>query len=208
MALTDPDDPDDHGGPDTETLPCSADLAELWDTGRPAPGHRDCPECTAALDAREALEHTVRTALDEDRAPAAEPAFLERVMAAVRTELRPGPLVPLGEPDDEEWITAAAAAGALRAAIDALPGVSAGRCRLAPLDERRPTPRTFAPGHRLPRGPLRAEVEVFADLRRPLPRTTALVRAAVAEAAALRVGLAIREVDVTVRDLLPGNGDT
>lgn len=205
MALTDPD---DHGGPDTETLPCGADLADLWDTGRPAPGHHDCPECRAALTAREALEHTVRTALDEDSAPAPDPVFLDRVMAAVRTELRPGPLVPLGEPDDEEWITTAAAAGALRAAIDALPGVCAGRCRIAPLDERRPAPRPPAADRRLPRGPLRAEIEVFADLRRPLPQTAVLVRAAVAEAAALRVGLTIRQVDVTVRDLLPGNGGT
>ncbi|MEV0188190.1 hypothetical protein AB0I39_06585 [Kitasatospora purpeofusca] len=207
MAL----DPADHGGTDNEHLPCGADLAELWETGTPPTGHATCQDCQDALLARDALEHTVRTALDEDRTTTTtDTAFLDRVMTAVRAELRPGPLVPLGEdePDEDDWITSSACAQALRTAVDALPGVRAGRCRITALDTERSRTDIPLPGSRLPRGPLRAVVEVFADLSRPLPRTADLVRAAVAEAAALRVGVRIRRIDVNVRDLLPEEGGT
>ncbi|MFJ8046013.1 hypothetical protein ACIRBX_36425 [Kitasatospora sp. NPDC096147] len=196
MALDDP-------GPDTadaETLPCGADLATVWEEDRAAPGHGDCPDCAGALDARRSLEATVRAALDEDRRPGNEPAFLERLMAAVQTELRPGPLVPL-DPVGDDWVTGSAAAAVLRGAVDALPGVCAGSCRIVPLAE--PQPRgTAAFARRLPLGPLLAVVEVFADLSRPLPDTADLVRSAVTDAATERLGLTLSRIDVTVRDLL------
>ncbi|MFI5533982.1 hypothetical protein ACIA8O_36135 [Kitasatospora sp. NPDC051853] len=211
MALNDaehPADPHPHDGTDpgtddSETLPCGAGLAALWEDGRPGPGHEHCPDCTAALDAQQILRSTVRAALEEDRQQADESAFLDRLMAAVRTELLPGPLVPLDR-DGDDWITGSAAAAVLREAVDALPGVCAGRCRIEPLDAaaRRGTARLTV--RRIPPGPLLASVEVFADLSRPLPETAALVRSAVAEAAALRLGLELQQVDVTVRDLLPG----
>ncbi|MGW2402795.1 hypothetical protein ACWCYY_40285 [Kitasatospora sp. NPDC001664] len=214
MALDDADHPDGRdaatAGADpadldpagSETLTCGADLALLWENGRPAPGHEDCPDCAAALDARQGLELTVRAALDEDLHLPDEPAFLERLMTAVRTELRPGPLVPL-DPDGDDWVTGSAAAAVLRSAVDALPGVCAGSCRIAPLDAPQQRGQLTFSSRRLAPGPLFAAVEVFADLSRPLPETAALVRSAVTEAAAVRLGLELRRVDVTVRDLLP-----
>ncbi|MFJ4672440.1 Asp23/Gls24 family envelope stress response protein [Kitasatospora purpeofusca] len=196
MALNDADDTDDSGA---TTLPCGAGLAELWDAGQPAASHASCPECLRALTSLDALQQTVRTALAEDRRGSDRPGFVDRVMGAVRTELRPGPLVPLGEEEDDDWITAAAAAGVLRAAVDDLSGVCAGSCRLVALHE---AGGSGPWGRGLPRGPLRVAVEVFTDLSRPLPDTAALVRAAVADAATRRIGLDVRQVDVLVRDLL------
>ncbi|MEK8171703.1 hypothetical protein NKH77_26930 [Streptomyces sp. M19] len=43
--------------------------------------------------------------------PPAREDFASRVMKVVRTELRPGRALPLGEPSDDDWITEAAAAG-------------------------------------------------------------------------------------------------
>lgn len=198
MALNDADDND----AERELLPCGADLAQVWDTGRPAAGHDDCHDCRGALTALGALHETVRTALDDDQDGTDRVAFLDRVMTAVRTEIRPGPLIPLGEETDDDWITEAAAARVLRAAVDDLPGVCAGSCRISGLHERQPPRLAQLPGRTLPRGPLRVAVEVFTDLSRPIPRTATLVRTAVSAAAAHRIGIDVQQVDVMVRDVM------
>ncbi|WP_395293053.1 hypothetical protein ACF9IK_05215 [Kitasatospora hibisci] len=194
---------------DHEALPCGEDLARLWEAGEPVGDHTACTDCHAALDALGVLQRTVHTALDEDGRGGDgrggdQTAFLERVMCAVRTEIRPGALIPLGDAFDDDWITEAAAAGVLRSAVDTLAGLRAGSCRITPhRGPGGPGRAPALPGSRLPRGPLRIDVEVFADLSRPLPHSVELVRSAVARAAALRLGLDVHRIDVTVRDLLP-----
>lgn len=188
MALTEP------AGPpaDDEPLPCGASLALLWDDG-PARDHADCGHCAAALADLAALDRTVRAAV---AVRGDVPDLAARVMDLVRTELRPGPLVPLDEP--EGWITETAAARLFRRAAEALPGVAAGSCRITPLSGR-----TVVRG-RLPHEPLRVRLEIAVDLARPVPETSAAVRGRVLRAAADHIGLDLAEVDVAVIDLLDG----
>ncbi|MBT2544848.1 hypothetical protein J7E99_30115 [Streptomyces sp. ISL-44] len=184
-----------------EILPCGASLALLWDDGAPPAGHTDCVDC------QNALEELARLHTLVDRAVAESPhngeGLAERVMQVVRTELRPGPLLPLGELDEDSWITQATAARVLRGAVDRLPGVTAGSCELRPLsvsgDGR-------LPGGRLPRGPLqvRIEIAVSPDLDLTFPRVAGTVRARLSTVAAEELGIDVRQIDVAVVDLLAG----
>lgn len=182
---------------DDELLPCGASLALLWEEGEPPSGHEDCLHCVEARARLAALDRTVHAALAvREEVPA--PDLAARVMDLVRTELRPGRLVPLGEP--EGWITETAAARLFRRAAEAETGVRAGSCRIAPLSAApgRPVPR----GARLPREPLRVRLEIAADPSRPLPELAAAVRSSVLRAAAEHIGLDLAEVDIAVIDLL------
>lgn len=191
--FTDPADPTGRpAGPaaDDESLPCGASLALLWEEG-PAPDHAACPHCAAARSDLAALDRTVRAAVT---AHGDVPDLAARVMDLVRTELRPGPLVPLEEPDG--WITETAAARLFRHAAQSLPGVAAGSCRVAAVSGR-----TAVRG-RLPREPLRVMLEIAVDLSRTVPDAVAAVRERVLGAAAEHIGLELAAVDVAVVDLL------
>lgn len=183
-------DPDPAG--DDELLPCGASLALLWEDGTD-PAHAGCAHCASALDGLAALDRTVQAALT---VRGDVPDLAGRVMDLVRTELRPGPLVPLAEP--EGWITETAAARLLRRAAEGLPGVTAGSCRITALSGR-----TVARG-RLPREPLRVRLEIAVDLSRTVRAAGAAVRARVLRAADRHLGLDLAEVDITVIDLLEG----
>jgi hypothetical protein len=201
--------------PPEERLPCGRTLRsvwEAWDEG-PAPGGgdphpADCPHCAAALDRLAVLEDFAREVRSEDARQerddatlAAADAVTARVMDIVRLELRPGRTLPLGAPDEDAWIVEAAAAKVLRSAVDALPGVRAGSCRISPLDPA-PAPAGGA------RGPLRARIEVAADLTWTVPELAAAVRERVLAAATDAVGMEVAAVDVAVVDILgpPGPG--
>ncbi|MFI9464592.1 hypothetical protein [Streptomyces xiamenensis] len=200
MALND--------GPQEETedelLPCGRSLMELWDdagSGSPAvAGHPgDCPHCARALEELRALEGVVsRSRAEEEAAPRRE-LSVTRVMDIVRMELRPGRTLPLGEPDEDAWIVEAAAAKVFRGAVDALTGVTAGSCRIAPLGA----------GGRgsVTRGPVRVRLEVVADLSWTIPALAATVRDEVARAADERLGLRVHAVDVVVVDLREADGE-
>lgn len=190
---------------DDELLPCGASLADLWDSGAPAPGHEDCPHCRAALGELTQLDQVVHQALAVRDLPA--PDLAARVMDLVRTELRPGRLVPLGDPAADDWITETAAARLFRQAADALPGVAAGSCRITAAAE---PARYVLPGAPLPRGPLRVRLEVAVDLSRTVPEVGAAVRERVMTAARAHLGVDVAAVDVAVIDLLdedPRDGD-
>jgi hypothetical protein len=177
-----------------ELLPCGASLALLWEDGGRPPGHRDCPSCTAALAELTALNRTVRAAVAmADETPARDLAA--RVMDLVRTELRPGPLVPLDEPAG--WITETAAARLLRQAAEGLPGVAAGSCRIVPLSGAR-----VPWGGRLPREPLRVQLEIAIHPDLTVPAASTAVRSRVLRAAADHIGLDLAEVDIAVVDVL------
>ncbi|MGD9484795.1 hypothetical protein WDH52_16300 [Streptomyces sp. TRM70308] len=198
------------------TLPCGRPLEEVWDAWEADPAHAAadphtarCPHCTAALADLRSLDDLVRreAARDAERAAGtAEPVaagVTERVMDVVRTELRPGASVPLGDAGEDTWIVETAVARACRAAAESVPGVRAESCRVLPLDaapERTPARR----GGRLPRGPVRVRLDVAAplDAERPVPKIADAVRERVRSAAADRLGLDLRAVDVRVLDLL------
>jgi hypothetical protein len=178
-----------------ELLPCGASLALLWEEDGGPPAHRDCPHCAAALDELTALDRTVRAAvaLAADELPARDLAA--QVMDLVRTELRPGPLVPLDEPDG--WITEIAAARLLRRAAESLPGVAAGSCRIVPLSGAR-----VPWGGRLPREPLRVRLEIALHPDLTVPEASTAVRSRVLRAAADHIGLDLAAVDIAVVDVL------
>ncbi|MFH8750413.1 Asp23/Gls24 family envelope stress response protein [Streptomyces rimosus] len=196
MALGEHDDP---------TLPCGRALSSVWadrdgDPGEEAgtaplagPHAEECPYCQEALaglgvldsyvrEARQAAGEAGRDTDDQDTE-----RFTARVMDLVRTELRPGRTLPLGEPEDDAWITEAAAAKVFRAAAETLPDVQAGSCRVTLL---------------APRGPMKVALELVAGYAWPLPALADRVRERVRAAARDGVGLAVGEIDVRVVDLM------
>ncbi|MBD0735565.1 hypothetical protein [Streptomyces sp. CBMA29] len=182
---------------DDELLACDASLADLWESGEPAPGHEDCPHCRDSLAELAQLDQAVHQALAVRDLPA--PDLAARVMDLVRTELRPGRLVPLGDPAADDWITETAAARLFRQAADAVPGVVAGSCRITAARE---PARYVLPGLPLPRVPLRVRIEVAIGLRRTVPGAAAAVRERVMNAAHAVIGLDVAVVDVSVVDVL------
>lgn len=183
------------GAGEDETLACGASLAGLWEAGGPGPGHEQCAHCARAMGDITALDRTVSAVLRQAAEPAVPGDLAARVMDVVRTELRPGPLVPLAAP--EAWITEAAAARLFRRAADAEPGVAAGSCRITTAGGRAPVR-----GGRLPREPLRVRLEIAVDLTRPVPEVSAAVRDRVLRAADAQVGLDLAEVDLAVVGVL------
>ncbi|AEN09185.1 MULTISPECIES: hypothetical protein [unclassified Streptomyces] len=122
--------------------------------------------------------------------------------AAVRQRLGLGRLLPLGGADDGAWIAERAAEAVLRGtAVDT--GTVLGRLRIAPADpENSRTPAVPAPPSALPPGPLRIEAGFATTARHPLHATAQALRAALATAAATRLGLEVEEVDLKVTELL------
>ncbi|WP_030612746.1 Asp23/Gls24 family envelope stress response protein [Streptomyces sclerotialus] len=178
-------------------LPCGRTLSEVWETAEEAPDDphtAGCPHCQEALAQLGVLDDYVRQARNGAAGEAAEAADAEaaerltaRVMDLVRTELRPGRTLPLGEPADDAWITEAAAAKAFRAAAETLPAVFAGSCKVT----------LTAPG-----GPMAVSLEVAVGPGRELPELAEQVRRRVRAAADEAVGMAVSTVDVAVVDLI------
>lgn len=196
MAMSaNPDRPEDSRYEEDERLACGRLLTyvwEAWDTGRSAddPHFADCPFCSAALADLSGLGDAVRrTCAQEPGAPDAT-AVTARVMDLVRLELRPGRPLPLGERGEDHWMVEAAVARMLRAAVDGLPGVRAGSCRIAPLDPADPD------------GELHVRVEVAASLGLPMPDLADDVRARIAEVADRDIGIHLATTDVFVVDVL------
>ncbi|MFT2014318.1 hypothetical protein ACMA1D_00490 [Streptomyces sp. 796.1] len=189
---------DDEGGED-EILLCGRSLSAVWDQEVPREHTAHCPYCQQALTGLGVLDRYVREARAEQAPPAA--AITDRVMNLVRTELRPGRLLPLGEVAEDAWIAEVAAARAFRAAAETLPGVFAGSCRVMPAD---PTAarRALLPGAPRHRGPVRVTLELTAALDWTVPELAALVRQLVADAARDAVGMDVVEIDVSVVDVI------
>ncbi|WP_052869642.1 Asp23/Gls24 family envelope stress response protein [Streptomyces niger] len=183
-------------------LPCGRTLSEVWEKAEETPDDphaAGCPHCQEALTRLGVLDDYVREARDstaDEAAEAADAAATERltarVMDLVRTELRPGRTLPLGEPADDVWITEAAAAKAFRAAAETLPAVYAGSCRVALT---------------APEGPMTVSMEVEAGLRWELPELAEQVRRRVRAAADEAVGVTVSAVDVRIVDLIDESGE-
>ncbi|MFJ6608638.1 hypothetical protein ACIQPT_00040 [Streptomyces sp. NPDC091289] len=190
-----PDRPEESRHEEDERLACGrllTDVWEAWDTGRSAddPHFVDCPFCSAALADLSGLGDAVRRTCAQEPGPPDATAITARVMDLVRLELRPGRPLPLGEPGEDHWMVEAAVARMLRAAVDRLPGVRAGSCRIAPVE---PTD---------PAGELHVRVEVAASLDRSMPDLADDVRARIAEVADRDIGIRLVTTDVFVVDIL------
>jgi hypothetical protein len=109
----------------------------VWDraaSGAPADEHeRGCPHCTAARADAIGLESmtsrmAAQTAAQTDAAPAG--AIVDRVMSAVRSELRPHELLILDSPEGPARLSSTAAAAVLRGVVDGMDGMRARSCRI------------------------------------------------------------------------------
>ncbi|KOT56223.1 hypothetical protein ADK43_23595 [Streptomyces rimosus subsp. rimosus] len=125
------------------------------------------------------------------------------MVTAVRQQLGLGRLLPLGGPADGAWVAERPAAGVLREAGDALPGLRVGTVRLSLAEpDAAPEPSVPAPPSALPPGPLRIEADFAATAGRPVPASAGLLREALLTCCAERLGLEVSAVDLRATDLL------
>ncbi|TKA09812.1 nucleopolyhedrovirus P10 family protein [Actinacidiphila oryziradicis] len=135
---------------------------------------------------------------------------VDRLADAVREQLAPGPVLPLGEADDGTWITEHAAVVVLRRAAHGRAvggGVRLAALRIGLAAGSGPGVPADAPPGSLPRRPLRIEAAFEASPERPLPDTADRLRHALWDSAREGIGLAVTVVDLTVTGLLD-DGDT
>ncbi|AOR35093.1 nucleopolyhedrovirus P10 family protein [Streptomyces fodineus] len=128
----------------------------------------------------------------------------DRWTQEVRRQVGLGRLLPLGGPRDGAWIAEGAARTVLeRAAAAGVPGVRLDALRLTLADpDEVDQPVVPAPPSALPPGPLRLSADFAATAAEPLPAVASRLRLTLATAAAERLGLVLREVDLRVTDLL------
>ncbi|MBK6012692.1 nucleopolyhedrovirus P10 family protein [Streptomyces sp. MBT53] len=122
---------------------------------------------------------------------------------AVRQQLGLGRLLPLGDRRDCAWIAERAAEAVLRGVAQHVRGVRLSALRIGLADpENVHEPAVPPPPGALPPGPLRITADFAAVATDPLPETASRLRAALATAAAERLGLVVTEVDLQVTALL------
>ncbi|MFI0764210.1 hypothetical protein ACH4TQ_04680 [Streptomyces sp. NPDC021218] len=200
MALDDPratPPPDDTAARDAdaarligdERLPCGRLVSHAWQQARAAGDQPDphldgCAFCRQAIEGLTALDRTARTLCAER--PSAR-TVADRVMRAVRAEVRLGRMLPLDDPTRELRIAETAAAKALRRAADRIPGVRAASCRLTPAE-----------------GSTRVAIAMTlaVTLDQPLPGRATEVRRAVAHAVGHELGLAVSTIDLRIASVL------
>ncbi|WP_244375969.1 hypothetical protein [Streptomyces ficellus] len=124
-------------------------------------------------------------------------------VAAARSRIGLGRLLPLGGPQDGAWIAERAADAVLRRAARKVPGVEPGRLRITLADEAAAPRSAFpAPPGSVPPGPLRIEAGFAAGYGVPLPDLAERLRTALSAACERRLGLTVARVDLRVTALL------
>lgn len=176
-----------------ERLPCGRSVAQVWeqarDPARPADPHTaTCPHCRQAADGFAALDAATE-ALAAEEPPSAR-FVAERVMRAVRAEVRLGRPLPLDDPSGDLRVAENTAAKVLRRAADRVPGARAASCRLTPLDD----------------GTVTVAMTLAVGLDAPLPDRADLVRRAVVHAAVQELGLRVGAVDLRIVSTLAAPG--
>ncbi|MDW8805581.1 nucleopolyhedrovirus P10 family protein [Streptomyces scabiei] len=127
---------------------------------------------------------------------------------AVRRQLGPGRVLPLGGPRDGAWITERAAESVLRRAAAGLRGIGLGTLRISVADPDGQEAAVPPPPSALPSGSLRvtADFAALADLAaEPFPASAARLRGVLATAAEAELGLRVAEVDLRLTRLLDGD---
>jgi len=117
---------------DAHLLPCGRGIEDLW-TRLDSTGdehERHCPHCRTARTSLHALAEATRAVL-ADESLTAPPGLHNRIMFAVRAEVRRGQRLPLPAGDlGPIDVSEQAVAAALRFAADTVSGVRARRCRV------------------------------------------------------------------------------
>ncbi|MFD9479899.1 hypothetical protein [Streptomyces nojiriensis] len=174
-----------------ELLPCGRPLGRAWEQARAPAGAADshsirCPCCREAVEGLTALDRATR-ALRTAEHPDTR-SLANRVINAVRAEVRLGALLTLNDPGHDLRIAESAAAKVLRRAADTVPGTRTASCRLS----------ASKGGHVAHV----VALTVAAKLDKPLREQAEAVRQAVLHAAEHVLGLAVTTVDVDVNAVL------
>lgn len=184
-------------------LACGRDAATVWEharSGAPPDGHeRGCPSCQGVRADAGRLDAMVARLAQLDVAP--PPAVVDRVLTAVRTQLRPHELLALGSPLGPAAISATAAAAVLRGVVDRVSAVRARSCRITQAA----TPDTTGIDTAID-----VALTVTARFGEDLTAVSARVRQLVTAAGREALGLPVRTVDIEVVDLWdtpPSEGD-
>jgi hypothetical protein len=179
---------------DVYALPCERlldDVAAAMQAGQPPDEHeRNCPHCRMAREGLRALWEATRLLVDEPVEP--PPGLTERIMSAVRAEVRRPSMVALPPTElGPVKVSEQAIAVVLRYAADTVDGVRARRCaiRRAGRDEH---------------GMAVLSVELSLALAYgtgPADQVLAAVRRRVAELAGARIGVRIAACDLVLEDV-------
>ncbi|MFC4942298.1 Asp23/Gls24 family envelope stress response protein [Pseudonocardia sp. GCM10023141] len=181
---------EDDGG--AELLACGRDAALVWDRAEsgaePDAHERDCPHCTAAFADARGLDAVVNRMAAQVVEPPA--TVLDRVLGAVRSELRPWDVLALASPHGPARLSRPAAAAVLRDVVDRMGGVRARSCRIEQAT-----------------GELTAHIAitVTAQFGVDIATVTARVRQMVIAAGEQALGVPVARVDIEVVDVY---GDT
>ena len=114
-------------------LPCGRHVEDVLDEidGGTLSGHTlSCAHCTTARHGIEALNDATRILLDDPAEPGT--GLFDRIMNAVRVEIRAGEALTLPTGGDHADISIRAVASLLRFAADTVPGARARQCRVEP----------------------------------------------------------------------------
>lgn len=177
-------------------LPCGRSVEQVWErldaveAGRADDHEASCPHCAAARESLHVLRSATRELADEPDPP--PPAMVDRIMSAVRAEVRRGRMVSLPTPHPGSIEVSEQAIGAvLRYAADTVPGVRARGCRIEDLGP-------DSDGRRLVAVSLSVAVR-HGDAA--VERVVPLVRDRVRAAASGRIGLSMERLDIAVADI-------
>lgn len=176
-------------------LPCGRhveDVLDELDSGTLSGHTLSCAHCTTARHGIEALNEATRILLDDPAEP--EPGLFDRVMNAVRVEIRHSESITLPTGRDHADISIRAVASLLRFAADNVPGVRARHCRLdlVPPD---PDPGIVA----VPA--VRIDMSLTVRYGTALEPVLEQVRAQLVAAMAGHIGLDARTINLDVVDL-------
>lgn len=180
---------------DGHPLPCGRLVEDVFDdleTGRVDDHALSCEHCATARRSLQNLAAATQALLEEEP-PEPPPALLDRIMQAVRADLRHGEVLPLPTALGSADVSEHAVAAVLRYAADTVAGVRARSCRI--------TTDTDRPG----------TVHVFMSLSLryragPAEHLLGEIRRRVAAALAGQVGLLAHTIDLAVVDLWPQEG--
>lgn len=175
---------------DGHLLPCGRlveDVLDDLDAGRSDDHSATCEHCVTARRSLENLAEATRALIDDLAEPS--PNLLDRIMQAVRAEIRRGDVVALGDTGlGSVDLSEQAVAAVLRYAADTVDGVWARSCRLA-ADGAGTVSVTMSLSLRFGAG--------------PAERLVADVRERLAAALAGQVGLYASRVDLQIVDVWP-----
>ncbi|WP_040809722.1 hypothetical protein [Nocardia concava] len=188
MAVTDTD--------EDYLLPCGRGLERVWErldaveNGSGDAHEMSCPHCRTARASLLGLREATLELIDE---PTPDPPDLfDRIMSAVRAELRRGATLELVTPHPGTVaVSEQAAAVVLRYAADSVPGVRARRCRMQVVG-------TGPGGESIVHISMTIAVPVIGD---GIPGLVPRVRERVTAAASAQTGLLVGRLDISIVDV-------